>query len=180
MNMWEGKKVRLRAILPGDWTLFHENDQDSDGARLSDATYFPRSEEGTRLWAERQAAMEPDGDNMMLAIENLEGELVGTINSQQCNRRNGTLQYGIAIFRPHWRKGYGSDAVNIWLRYFFYELRYEKVSAYIYAFNEGSVAMHERLGFKLEGRLRNMIYTNGRHYDEFVYGMLRSEFVVRH
>ncbi|UVI32786.1 GNAT family N-acetyltransferase [Paenibacillus spongiae] len=29
-----------------------------------------------------------------------------------------------------------------------------------------SIQLHERLGFKQEGRIRNMIYTNGQHYDE--------------
>lgn len=176
MNMWEGNRVRLRAILPGDWERFHENDQDSEAARLCDAVYMPRSEDGTKAWAEQQAAKEPSGDNRMLAIETLDGVLVGSINAHSCDSRNGTFKYGLAIFRAHWRKGYASDAVKILLRYFFHELRYEKATAHIYGFNEGSVGLHERLGFKREGQLRNMIFTNGRYHDEYVYGLLKSEF----
>lgn len=176
LNIWTGEKVRLRSILPGDWAKFHENDQDSEGARLSDALYFPRSEDGTRFWAEQQAAKGPDGDNFMMAIETLDGELVGSINSHSCSPRNGTFKYGVAILRTYWRKGYASDAVNILLRYFFQELRYEKVTAHVYAFNESSARLQEHLGFKQEGRLRSMIYTNGIHYDEYIYGLLKSEF----
>ncbi|MFF0826569.1 GNAT family N-acetyltransferase [Brevibacillus sp. NPDC003359] len=71
--------VRLRAVVAEDWPKFHENDQDPEIARASDAIYFPRSEAGARSWTEQQAARVPDGDNMRLAIETLNGELVGTI-----------------------------------------------------------------------------------------------------
>lgn len=176
MNIWEGDKVRLRPIAADDWKLFHENDQDSEGARLSDAIFFPRSEDGTKSWAEEQGSKGADRDNIMLAIETLDGELVGCMNSHGCDPRNGTFKYGVAVFRQYWRHGYASDAVRILLRYFFHELRYEKANAHVYAFNEGSIKFHERLGFKLEGKLRHMIYTNGQHYDEYVFGLLKSEF----
>jgi RimJ/RimL family protein N-acetyltransferase len=176
MNIWEGKKVRLRAIIPNDWEKFHENDQDSEGARMCDVIYFPRSVDGTKAWTEQEASKGPQNDNLMLAIETLDGELVGSINSHSCNRRNGTFKYGVAIFRKAWRKGYASEAVNIFLRYFFLELRYEKVTAHIYDFNVNSIRLQEHLGFKLEGTLRHMIFTNGIHYDEHVYGLLRGEY----
>ncbi|WP_238177837.1 GNAT family N-acetyltransferase [Paenibacillus contaminans] len=175
-NIWTGTKVRLRPIEPGDWEKFHQNDQDSEGARLCDAVHFPRSSEGTKAWAEHQASQTPSGDNIMLAIETLDGELVGSINTFSSDTRNGTFKYGLAVFREHWRKGYASEAVKILLGYYFRELRYQKATAHVYAFNEGSIALHERLGFTQEGRLRNMIFTNGRHYDELVYGMLSSEY----
>ncbi|MGX4584456.1 GNAT family N-acetyltransferase [Paenibacillus chitinolyticus] len=59
---------------------------------------------------------------------------------------------------------------------YFEELRYQKVTAHVYAFNEGSIALQEHLGFVQEGRLRNMIYTKGQHYDEFVYGLTKREY----
>ncbi|MDC0759615.1 hypothetical protein POF51_02815 [Brevibacillus sp. AG] len=64
-------------------------------ARASDAIYFPRSEAGARVCTEQQVAKVPDGDNMRLAIETLDGELVGTINSHHCDPRNGNFQYGL-------------------------------------------------------------------------------------
>lgn len=176
LNIWEGKKVRLRSIVPGDWQKFHNNDQDSEAARLCDVIHAPRSAEGTKTWTENEASKTPSGDNFRFAIETLEGELVGSINSHGCDKRNGTFKYGVGIFREHWRNGYASDAVKILLRYFFEELRYEKVTAHVYAFNESSIRLHERLGFQLEGRIRNMIYTNGRHFDELIFGLLRNEY----
>ncbi|BBH24734.1 SPBc2 prophage-derived uncharacterized N-acetyltransferase YokL [Paenibacillus baekrokdamisoli] len=175
-NIWTGTKVRLRSVLSSDWEKYHNNDYDSECERLCDVIHFPRSEEGTKLWAEHQSSKTPDGDNYMFAIETLDGELVGGINAHSCDSRNGTFKYGIGIFREHWRKGYASEAVKLLLRYYFEELRYHKVTANIYAFNDSSIAIHESLGFKQEGRLRKMIFTNGKHFDELIYGLLNSEY----
>jgi RimJ/RimL family protein N-acetyltransferase len=175
-NIWSGPKVRLRPVLSSDWKEFHENDHDSEGARLCDFIHFPRSEEGTKSWAEYTSSKTFDGDNVFLAVEALDGTLVGSINANSCDTRNGTFKYGVAIFRKHWRKGYASEATRILLRYYFEELRYRKVNAYVYAFNVGSRALQEHLGFVQEGILREMIFTKGKHYDEYVYGQTKDEF----
>ncbi|MCM3750256.1 GNAT family N-acetyltransferase [Paenibacillus pasadenensis] len=178
MMSWQGARVRLRPINPEDWELFHDNDGDMEAARACDLIYFPRSEEGTRQWAEKKAEEEPEGDSVALVIETLDGELVGSLNAHHCDPRGGSFQYGIALFRPHWRKGYSSEAVLLLLRYFFHELRYEKATAHVYGFNEASIKFQESLGFQLEGRLREQMFTNGRRHDELIYGMLRREFDV--
>jgi RimJ/RimL family protein N-acetyltransferase len=175
-NVWSGNKIRLRAIVPDDWERFHHNDYDSECARACDVIHFPRSEEGTKAWAEHQASKAREGDSVMLAIETLDGVLVGSINAHSCDPRHGTFKYGAAIFREHWRKGYASEAIMILLRYYFEELRYQKVNAHIYAFNEGSIALHKQLGFVEEGKFRNMIFTNGRYFDEYIFGLTSTEF----
>jgi RimJ/RimL family protein N-acetyltransferase len=175
-NIWSGSKVILRPVLPADWKAFHSNDFDSESARLYEAIHFPRSEEGTRSWTERETSKRSIGDNVMLAIETLDGQLVGSISTSSCEPRHGTFKYGVAIFRAHWRKGYASEAVRILLRYYFEELRYQKANAYVYAINENSIRLQEHLGFVQEGKLRNMIFTNGQYIDEFVYGLTKYDY----
>lgn len=175
-SVWEGHRVRLRAIEPSDWEAFGRFDADSEAARHGYWIPFPRSNEAARRWAEREAMRESDGDNFRFAIETLAGELVGTLNTVDCDRRHGTFGYGIALGREYWRKGYASEAIVLALRYFFGELRYQKVTVRIYAFNEASIRLHERLGFQAEGRLRRMIHTDGQFHDECLFGMTNEEF----
>lgn len=61
------------------------------------------------------------------------------------------------------------------LKYYFEELRYQKVTVPVYGFNEASVALHERLGFVREGTLRRMVYTGGAYYDAHWYGLTKEE-----
>ena len=101
---------------------------------------------------------------------------VGAIDTHTCDPRNGTFQYGVTIRREHARKGYASEAIRLVLRYFFHELRYQKVNVEIYGFNEASVKLHRELGFREEGRLRRMVYTGGAYHDSIMLGMTREEF----
>ncbi|MDP5276274.1 GNAT family N-acetyltransferase [Chengkuizengella axinellae] len=164
-NIWEGKVVKLRPIETSDWEEFHKDGLDSEIARLNDTIYGPRTQEGTRKWTEDESNKGWDGHHFRLAIENHDGDLVGSINTFDCDSRNGTFYYGVSIFREYWKKGYASDAVKIILRYFFDELRYQKANALVYNFNEGSIHLHNHLGFTKEGCLRNMVYTNGEYHD---------------
>ncbi len=178
--IWQGSRVRLRAIEPSDWAVHFARDRDSDAARRTWFIPVPRSAEATRRWAEREATREPEGDTFRWQIENLAGELVGTINSHSCDHRNGTFGYGLAVRPEHQRRGYASEAIVLVLHYFFRELRYQKVTVTVYSFNEPSIRLHERLGFQLEGRLRRMAYTDGQFFDHLLFGMTAEEFAARH
>lgn len=66
------------------------------------------------------------------------------------------------------------------LAYRFGERRFHKCEASVHAFNEASIALHTKIGFHPEGRLRDHEFFAGRHHDVIVMGMTVSEFVARH
>ena len=179
-NIWQGKHIRLRAIEPSDWQTFHEWNLDSDTARFGYELHFPQSEEAAREWARREATRHHDGDEARWVIQGPDGSMAGTINTYSCSRRNGSFSYGVALRGEHRQKGYAAEAILLVLRYFFRELRYHKVTAHVYSFNEPSIRLHEKLGFVCEGRLREVLYTQGHYADEFLYGMTDAEFEQKH
>lgn len=176
-NFWRGSTIRLRPIEQPDIDdiLTSTEEYDTEIDRYEDAIGFPQSREQDRESLQRLAKQVGENDFLFCFVEDLHGQKVGYINSFDCVRRNGTFKYAIAVKRPFWRKGYGREAVTILLRYFFRELRYQKCTALVYSFNERSIRFHEALGFKFEGRLRNMVYTNGAYYDELYFGLTRVE-----
>ena len=180
VNIWQGNKIRLRAVEPEDWQFFNTWNLDSETARLCYSVQLPTSQERDRRWAADMAAKEAQNDTFFFAIQNLENELVGNINTHSSSTRNGTFSYGLAVRREYWRRGYASEAILLVLRYYFLELRYQKVNAGIYAFNEASIRLHENLGFQREGRLRRMTYTNGKYFDDVIFGMTIEEFIEKH
>jgi RimJ/RimL family protein N-acetyltransferase len=179
-SIFEGRLIRLRAVEPGDWELHHKWDQDTEAARLDYEISFPRNPAGTQAWAERESRLAPENDVFRFQIETLDGVLAGTINTNNCNLRNGTFMYGLAVMPPHRRKGYASEAIRLVLRFYFGERRYQKCSASVYSFNTPSQKLHEALGFTLEGRLRRMIYSGGEYHDALIYGITREEFDALH
>lgn len=51
-----------------------------------------------------------------------------------------------------------------------------RLEAEVMEFNEPSIRLMESLGFKLEGRLREARYVDGKYWDILRYGILRREF----
>jgi RimJ/RimL family protein N-acetyltransferase len=174
---WEGALVRLRAPEAADVDAFAAADEDGEGARSGWRVFPPRSRAATEEWLARPAG---DGDEFRVVVETLaSGEVVGTLNTQDCDHAAGTFGYGITIWPWHRRCGYGRDAVVVALRYLFGERRYQKCTVGVLAFNEASVAMHRSLGFTEEGRIRRAHFRTGRHWDEMLYGMTVEEFAER-
>jgi RimJ/RimL family protein N-acetyltransferase len=176
---WHGRRVRLRAFEAADWAAYANWDDDAEQARSLDAVPFPRSDEHTQHWAEELASRPRDGDNVRFVIEDERGEVVGDLTTHHCNPRVGTFSYGISIRRDRRGLGYATEAIGLVLRHYFDELRYQKVTIGVYAFNEASIRLHEKLGFRQEGRLRRMTYTRGRFFDELVFGLTVEEFGER-
>ena len=176
-NFWRGQTVRLRAIEQRDLDalLTSPEELDTEIERYEDAIGFPRSPESERDSLQKLAKRVGKEDFLYCLIEDDQGQVVGHINSFDCIRRNGTFKYALAIRHQYWRKGYGREAATIFLRYYFRELRYQKCTALVYEFNEGSIRFHEALGFRFEGRLRNMLYTNGQYFDELYFGVTVTE-----
>lgn len=175
-SIWQGKRVRLRALEPSDWEVYFAWNQDDDQARSVSSIPLPQSMEAVRQWAQQEATRKPEGDAFRFVIENETGEVVGDLTSHHCDSRVGAFSYGITIRREYRRRGYAAEAIALVLRYYFSELRYQKATVSVYSFNDESAHLHEKLGFQLEGRIRRTVFTNGELFDELVYGITAEEF----
>jgi RimJ/RimL family protein N-acetyltransferase len=179
-NEFEGKLIRLRAIEPEDEAAAHAGGQDTELDRLLDAPHLPSSRAAARRRAEQAAAREPEPDLVELIIETLDGTPVGSLSVGQTDRRNRVFGFGIGLGRDHWRKGYGTEAVVLLLRFYFGELGYQKVDVGVYDFNQPSIRFFEALGFQHEGRRRRAYFTRGRYHDLVLFGMTAEEFSACH
>jgi RimJ/RimL family protein N-acetyltransferase len=179
-SIWQGKTIRLRAIEPTDWEAYFKLDLDEEQARALYFVPFPPSQHGSERFAEEAASKKTEGDNFRFVIENRENEVVGDVTTHYCNPRNGSFSWGITIKQEHRRMGYATESLLLVMRYYFQELRYQKVTVTLYSFNEASTRLHERLGFQQEGRIRRTVFTRGQFFDELIYGLTVEEYVAKH
>lgn len=175
-SIWVGERVELRAKTAAD-TPRYVADGLADDMRLYGDGYvvFPASEDVMEANNEKSLGY-PTGEDCALAIESRDGELVGGINAVDCSTQSGNFEYGVAIFSEYRRKGFALDAVRILLRYYFEERRYHRATAKVYSFNEASIELQNQLGFQLEGRQREMVFTKGARHDVLLFGMTAAEF----
>ncbi len=178
-SIWQGIGIRLRAVEPGDWEWFHAWNLDDEDTRALDRVPFPQSREAGKRWAEEESTRGIEGDAFRFVIEDRGGAVVGSIATHSCDRRAGAFGYGVFVAAPFRRRGHAGETISLVLRYYFEELGYQKAHVHVHASNAASAALHERLGFRSEGRLRRMVFTQGRHHDVLVFGLTAEEFAER-
>ena len=72
-------------------------------------------------------------------------------------------------------KGYGYEVMQLVLRFAFDELNLHRIQLTVFSYNERAIALYEKLGFHREGVYREHLQRDGRRYDMYLYGLLRSE-----
>jgi RimJ/RimL family protein N-acetyltransferase len=87
---------------------------------------------------------------------------------------NGFLRLGIGAEEDR-RKGYGSQALSMLLRYSFGELNLYRVTAVVPAYNEGALGLFQKFGFVEEIRRRQALNRDGQFWDLVSFGLLNTE-----
>lgn len=174
---WQGDKIRLRPLQAEDVAQWLAEEQDSQTVRfLNYGITLPQTEADAAAFAERYANFNNLDERIMFSIETLAGELAGGINIHSMDRKNGTFETGTRLYRRFRGQGYAYEAKCIVLRYAFEELRFQKYNIRCIEINESMINHARRLGCQEEGRIRRHIYTNGRCYDELIFGLTAEEF----
>jgi len=174
---WQDDLVRLRGIEEKDWETHYYNRFDSEGRRLLNyKVELPPTEDEAKEMVERFKNFNTGSGRIMFTIENLDGEIVGGINLNSIDERNGTFSIGMQIDLDHRGKGYGTAAMRIVLRYAFMERRLNKYYGAVLENNTGSAKMLKKLGCTQEGIRRQMVFTRGKFMDEILFGLTSEEF----
>ncbi len=86
---------------------------------------------------------------------------------------------GYELDPEFWGQGFATEAVRGLLEFGFGELDLHRVWAYCLAENQPSWRLLQRLGFRLEGTVRENEFMRGRWWDSKLYGLLASEWPPR-
>jgi len=176
-SFWRGERIRLRALARADAAHWLAFDDDSEAIRtLNMGLSLPRSPGQAEEWAERFADFKNADEAMIFSIETHAGEYVGSLNLGGVDRRNGTFSTGTRLSAEHRGKGYALEAKRIVLRYAFDELRLQKYNLRCLETNAAVIRHAALLGCREEGRVRRNVFTDGRFYDELLFGLTREEF----
>lgn len=87
---------------------------------------------------------------------------------------SASIQMGIGSPQDR-RKGYGSQAMRLILRYAFHETNFFRLSAVVGADNMDAVRFFEKFGFSEEVRRRQALQRDGKFYDLLFLGLLSTE-----
>jgi len=176
--MLKGNKVRVRSLeredLPRVWQWF--NDEDvmyywaSPGSMVSMAElerHFSKSLEATDYG--RWFIIEDEGQRP-----------IGLMMYFNLDRRHRRAEVGILIGEKDcWDKGYGTEAMIIFLDYLFNELGLHRVYLHTQDYNLRAFKSYEKCGFVKEGVVRERYFIKGKYHDGFLMSILSHEFSQR-
>jgi len=172
-GMIRGKRVRFRAIEREDLPRLRDW-RNQPEIRTRTREYRLLSMTNQETWFDR---LHDDRSTVMFAVEDEKGKMIGVVGLTYIDWKNRRAEVSIYIGEGAAQgKGYGSDALRTIVRYGFHTVNLHKLYAEIFAFNEPSVKLFEKAGFKLDGTKREDQYVNGKYWDTHVYSILAREF----
>lgn len=117
--------------------------------------------------------------NKMFAIITKKGNnYIGNIKLGNINFRHKYADLGIMIGeKKYWGKGYGKEACGLLLGHAFNQLNLHKVILGIYANHRQAIKAYQKVGFKIEGRVKKLLNFEDRYVDKIIMGISRSEFI---
>jgi ribosomal-protein-alanine N-acetyltransferase len=172
-------RLVLRPFTDGDAPAAHAHVADWEVASTTAAIPHPYPAGAAEAWIATHARRHEAGEAVILAITLRDtGELVGSIEIRLIPpHKRGELGYWIG--RPHWGRGYATEASAALLRWAFDTLDLHRVHAAHLGRNPASGAVLRKIGMRFEGRLRSHFEKWGVMEDLDVYGLLADELPPR-
>lgn len=121
-----------------------------------------------------------DGSNLVFGVALRDtGEIVGNVNLHRFFESNRRCEVGYALATAHQGQGYATEALAAVIDYGFRQFDLNRFEADINPANAASGRVLERLGFQIEGRMRERWIIRGEKEDSAFYGLLRSDWDAR-
>ena len=179
-DVFTGKLVRLSAFDPEEMSkAFTRWNLNSEYARLlNSAAHRMQSAKAAARWMEKEAEeISPAG--YYFSIRTLaEDKLIGELGLDVVSWSGRDAFVGLGIGEPeYWSKGYGTDVMNVLLRFAFTEINLQRVTLTVFEYNPRAIRSYEKAGFRHEGHLRNYLNREGRRWNEMYMGILREEWI---
>jgi len=179
-QLFEGQDIRFGPIdhekdpeIESQWT------HDSEFMRMMDtAPARPMSAAMVRKQYEKLEKQIEEKKNLFhfMIRTRADDRLIGMAAIYRIEWTNGNafLRLGIGAAEDR-RKGYGSQALQMLLRFAFAELNLFRVSAMVPEYNEAALALLKKFGFAQEVCRRKALERDDQRWDLYVFGLLSEE-----
>jgi len=123
-------------------------------------------------WRERK-----EGKSFIFAIVYREKDLfIGNIEIRIMNQTSRRGNIGIVIFnQSYWSRGFGTESIQILLKYAFETLNLNSVELEVFANNPRAQRCYEKSGFKEMGVRREAVFVEGQYVDSILLDITVNE-----
>lgn len=115
--------------------------------------------------------------NMLFGIYDEDGRIIGRVSFYDYNSRNLSVEMGYVLLEEYQGRGIMSSALESILSAVFQRCKVNKIYAQTCAVNVKSRKLLENSGFVIDGRLREHHEYHSVFYDDYIYSVLKKDFM---
>lgn len=171
-------EVRLVPALPEHIDVWMEMRADPEVRRLMPLEEDTRLSLLERLHKSSSDIANERATSFRWMVE-CEGQIVGTVTARELSHRHGRAEVGYMLAAAWRRRSIGTRAMELMIERLFTLPWLERLWLATGVENVASQALARRLGFTLEGTLREHFQLAGVRKDQQVWGLLRREWEAR-
>jgi RimJ/RimL family protein N-acetyltransferase len=176
----ETPRLRLRRFSEPDVPLFLAYRNDPEVARYQGWESVELAEAVEFVWHQSSQAAGVPGQWLQIAIASKETNvLLGDCAFKVLAHDPRQATIGVTLARQNHGQGFATEALSCLLDTLFVRLNLHRVVADTDVENTASWRLLERLGFRREGHLKQSLWFKGRWADEYLYAILREDWLQR-
>ncbi|MEY8416596.1 GNAT family protein [Tissierella praeacuta] len=170
----KGKRIIIKELQLED-VYEMRNWGNHESPLIEDYNFPPMNNKEIKIWYEMKARKL---FNKYYGIRNEEGYLIGYMGIKNIRviRRESTL--GIVLDPNHVDKGYGTEILDTFLRYYFTKMNMRKMFLEVAEFNKRAYRVYEKIGFKPVAYYLDEFFDSGLDLSNMYYLEQKSSFVI--
>jgi ribosomal-protein-alanine N-acetyltransferase len=169
------ERLALRPVERSDLPDLLEVNGDPEVTRFLPYPTWKSLDDGA-AWFDRMDALASSGTAQQLVVAHgADAKVVGTVLLFRFDQGSSRLELGYVLGRKYWQRGLMREALSAVCAHVFSAMDIRRIEAEVNPANAASTALLQRLGFTLEGRLRQRWVSGGVPYDTHLYGYLAED-----
>ena len=171
--------VTLRPAAPRDADLLRQWRAEASVRRFQPLNELPTAQLRADVAGQRMADLYRGRGEKFQWIVQVDGQPAGWLTLVVSNWEHGLAEVGYALSTVFQNRGVMSEALSMLLDDLFHNTLLERIEARCAVENVGSQRVLEKRGFSREGRLRSYFKLRGRRVDNYLYSLLREEYLAQ-
>lgn len=169
-------RLHLREFTFGDWPAVLAYQQDPRYLRYYEWEDRTKAEVQAfvQMFLDFQTAQPRTKFQLGITLKDTD-QIIGNCGLRLKSANALEADIGYELSPTHWGNGYATEAAQAMVNLGFTEFGLHRISSWCLADNVSSARVLERVGMKLEGKLRENEYFKSRYWDTLLYAILEDE-----